>query len=216
MSILTELDKLDANMELLGERLLAASAADEVVGLLDFALGEGKSLSQDGLGDDGLLRIEGRAATYDLDRQNEAFMPGAFEAGVRKWIERGGILLWHHKYDQPLGVIEDARIDSKGLWIRGRLDNPEPGTEHASIWRRVKSGTVRGLSIGGIFKRKQTPQGPRIYEADIVECSLTPAPVQPDSLFTLTGKAVSTESVSSQLQQLSELVDLTEATVTKL
>jgi HK97 family phage prohead protease len=187
------------------------AGGDEVIGVLDFPL-EGKSVSSDSRG----LVVEGYAGGYGLDRGDEAFEPGAFEHSLERYMSTNPILCYHHKYDMALGVVEDARVDSRGLFIRARLDPPEPGTIFADIYRKVKSGTIKGFSVGGRFKRKQTPAGPRIYAAELVEISVTPLPMEPGSLFTVTGKAVGNESTAEQLAKLGELIETLETAAAKL
>lgn len=167
--------------------------------------------------EDGRLLIEGYAAGFDQDRKDEAFMPGAFEKGFEQFFKTNPILCYHHHYDQALGVVEEAKLDSKGLFVKARLDDPEPGTPLADVYNKVKSGTIKGFSVGGIFKRKMTPKGPRIYEADIAELSVTPLPMEPASLFALAGKAFGTEPDFEQLAtDLSNLLDEQAAVVEKL
>lgn len=168
---------------------------------------DGKAIASD----DGKLRVEGYAAGFDVDRQDEAFEKGAFEKGLQNFLKRGAPLLYHHHYDKSLGVVEDAHVDSKGLFLKAVLDNPEPGTELADVWNKVKSGSIKGFSVGGIFKRKQTPAGLRIHQADLVEVSITPVPVQPDTLFAVAGKAFSEDGPSAAelaaFETLSTMVD---------
>ena len=135
------------------------------------------------------LRIEGYAAGFDRDREGEAFERGVFDKGLEKYFERNPILCYHHHTDQALGVVEEAKLDGKGLFVKARLDDPEPNTPLADVYNKVKSGTIKGFSVGGIFKRKMTPHGPRIHTADIAEISVTPVPMEPGSLFELAGKA---------------------------
>lgn len=139
------------------------------------------------------LRIEGYAAGFDRDRENEAFERGVFDKGLEKYFQRNPILCYHHHTDQALGVVEEAKLDGKGLFVKAKLDDPEPGTPLADVWNKVKSGTIKGFSVGGIFKRKMTPHGPRIYNADVAEISVTPVPMEPGSLFALAGKAFGVE-----------------------
>lgn len=158
---------------------------------------------------DGKLRIEGYAAGFDVDRQDEAFIPGAFTKGLQNFLKRGAPLLYHHHYDKLLGTVEDVYIDSKGLFLKACLDDPEPGTELADVYNKVKSGSIKGFSVGGIFKRKQTPAGTRIYDADLVEVSITPVPVQRDTLFAVVGKAFGvSEPTSEQVAEFDKLVAL--------
>lgn len=169
----------------------------------DFGL-DGKAVTE--LADDGALRIEGYAADFTKDRQDEAFIPGAFEAGLDKYLNDNPILCYHHHYDQALGQVESAKLDGKGLYVKARLDAPEPGTEAADIFRKVKTGTIRGFSVGGMFHRKETPLGPRIHTADLAEISITPLPVGGANLFKLAGKAFGTEpDMAAAISALDEL-----------
>jgi HK97 family phage prohead protease len=213
MSVKRRLAALDARIAAAGLGLAQARLASAVaglnskgdagvLGLLDFPI-EGKAMPVA----DGLV-VEGYAAGFNVDRQDEAFQPDAsFEQSLRRYLSSNPILCYHHHYDQALGVVEDARVDSKGLFIRARLDTPEPGTELADVFRKVQSGTIKGFSIGGRFKRQQTPAGPRIYTAEIVEISITPLPVEPGSLFTVSGKAITTEPMAAQIEAFSEALD---------
>lgn len=142
---------------------------------------------------DGKLRIEGYAATLGLDRKDEAFLPGVFEKGLDKYFKDNPVLLYHHHYDQALGTVEEVKLDGKGLFVKAALDDPEPNTPLADVYNKVKSGTIKGFSIGGIFKRKMTPNGPRVHHADFAEISVTPLPLEAGSLFALAGKAFGAE-----------------------
>lgn len=151
------------------------------------------------------LRIEGYAAGFDRDRENEAFERGVFDKGLEKYFQRNPILCYHHHTDQALGVVEEAKLDGKGLFVKARLDDPEPGTPLADVYNKVKSGTIKGFSVGGIFQRKMTPKGPRIHTADVAEISVTPVPMEPGSLFALAGKAFGTdEDLDGALAALEE------------
>jgi HK97 family phage prohead protease len=125
----------------------------------DFALDADASVELEGKA----LRIEGYAAGFDRDREGEAFMPGVFDKGLEKYFKRNPVLCYHHHTDQALGVVEEAKLDGKGLFVKAKLDDPEPGTPLADVYNKVKSGTIKGFSVGGIFRRKMTPQGPRIH-----------------------------------------------------
>lgn len=161
---------------------------------------------------DGRLRIEGYAATLGLDRKDEAFLPGVFEKGLDKYFKDNPVLLYHHHYDQALGKVEECRLDGKGLFVKAVLDDPEPNTPLADVYNKVKSGTIKGFSIGGIFKRKMTPQGPRVHQADFAEISVTPLPLEPGSLFDLAGKAFgSDDRFERAISALNDLFDTLDA-----
>jgi HK97 family phage prohead protease len=173
----------------------------------DFALDAESRVELDGKA----LRIEGYAAGFNRDREGEAFMPGVFDKGLEKYFKRNPVLCYHHHTDQALGVVEDAKLDGKGLFVKARLDDPEPGTPLADVWNKVKSGTIKGFSVGGIFKRTMTPQGPRIHTADVAEISVTPVPMEPGSLFALAGKAFGSDTeLDDAISGLTELFDTLE------
>lgn len=152
---------------------------------LDFALDSNAHVELDGKA----LRIEGYAAGFNTDRENEAFLPGVFDRGLDKYFKSNPVLCYHHHTDQALGVVESAKLDGKGLFIKARLDDPEPNTPLADVYNKVKSGTIKGFSVGGIFRRKMTPAGMRIHSTDIAEISVTPVPMEAGSLFSVAGKA---------------------------
>lgn len=51
--------------------------------------------------DDGALIIEGFAATYDVDREDEAFLDGCFTRSLKAFLAGNAPLLWHHKMSEP-------------------------------------------------------------------------------------------------------------------
>lgn len=159
--------------------------------------------------DDGSLYIEGYASDFDVDRQDEAFEPGAFERGLDKYLTTNPILLYHHQSGTALGQVEEAKIDSKGMFIKARVDAPEPGTLIADYYRKIKNGTIRAFSVGGKFMRRMTPNGPRIFDVDLGEISVTPYPVNPRTLFAVAGKAFDGIEVQStdDLSEVDALLD---------
>lgn len=151
-----------------------------------FTLGEKAIATEEENGD---LIIEGLAADFGLDRQDEAFEPGAFEAGLKSYMESNPILLYHHKSDTALGQVTEANLTPDGLHVKARVDAPEPGTMIADYYRKIKNGTLRAFSVGGKFSRHMTPKGPRIFKCDMGELSITPYPVNPRTIFAVAGKA---------------------------
>lgn len=159
--------------------------------------------------DDGSVIIEGYASNFDIDRQDEAFEPGAFEDGVKAYMASNPVVLYHHKTDHAMGRVTDYRLDTKGLWVRAMLDAPEPHTPAADIVRKVKSGTIRAFSVGGKFYRRATAAGQRIFKTDLREISITPLGVNRTTLFAVAGKAFDTmENVEPETQEQLTLDDL--------
>jgi HK97 family phage prohead protease len=166
--------------------------ADDVSFSYDFTL-EGKAINE--VEDDGDLIIEGWAAQFEgLDRQNEQFAEGAFQRGIKAFLENGGSLCFHHKHEKVLGkVLELEEVEGKGLRMKARVDgaiktHPELGT----LYQQIKNGTLSGLSVGGFFKRAYTNHGPRIVDMDFTEVSVTGVPVDPHkpAFSVVAGKAL--------------------------
>lgn len=134
------------------------------------------------------LVIEGYASDFDEDRQDEAFEPGAFDRAIKSFMENP-VLLYHHDFAKALGRVLDLKRDGKGLFMKAVLDKPAPGSWAEDIYNKVRSGSIKGLSVGGRFHRKNTEAGPRIHRADLMEISVTPMPVNPRTLFAVAGKA---------------------------
>ena len=159
---------------------MSAPYATEAPFRWDFEL-ERKSIQETPSGD---VIVSGYASTWDEDRMLEAFEPGAFSAGWQRFLSTNPQVLWMHDYETPLGVVEDGRIDSKGLWVRCRLDAPAPGSRAEDILRRVVRGSIKAFSVGGRWLRHMTPKGMRIHTADVMEVSIASVPVNPYSLIT--------------------------------
>lgn len=137
--------------------------------------------------DDGALYIEGLAADFGLDRQDEAFEPGAFDNAMTEFMARNPVLLFHHQGDKALGQVEEWENRPEGVWVKARVDKPAAGSWAEDVYGKIKSRVIRSFSVGGIFHRRVGPDGrPRIHKADIAELSVTPLPVNPRTQFGLT------------------------------
>jgi len=152
----------------------------------DFAL-DGKSLDHT-VDDNGDLWIQGYASDFGVDRQEEAFEDNSFQRGLKTFLERNPIMLYHHQYDKALGQFTEAKVDERGLWVKGRVDAPAPGSWAEDVFNKIRKGTIRSFSVGGLFKRRMTKAGPRIYDVDLGEISVTPFPVNPRTTFSVIAK----------------------------
>ncbi len=99
--------------------------------------------------DDELRIIEGVASTPTPDRMGDVVDP----KGVS--FKTPLPLLWQHKADQPIGHVIDARVTSEGIAIKAQIAKGVlPRIDEA--WALIKSGLVRGLSIG--FRATKDPE----------------------------------------------------------
>ena len=80
------------------------------------------------------LVIEGYASCFgDADQGGDTVQPGAYAASLASG--RGVKMLWQHDVTQPIGVWDELREDTHGLWVKGRLldgvARPQLGFLHA-------------------------------------------------------------------------------------
>ncbi|BAJ50473.1 phage head maturation protease [Candidatus Caldarchaeum subterraneum] len=117
--------------------------------------------------------LEGVAATSDIDLEGDIFSEEVFKANAANLVGKP-ILLQHGRSqaigEQAVGQIIDAKhIPGKGLWIKAGIYKA-----FGDVWRMVKNGFLRFLSIGGYVKRVRFHDKYReIEEAEITEVSLT-------------------------------------------
>lgn len=181
------------------------------VDVADFEFGFTLDRKADVSETDDTIIIEGYASDFEVDRQDEAFEPGAFQKALDDYMQNP-VLLYHHKKDTALGAINEARLDKKGLWVRAQVPKPDEGTTLSNYYNQIKAGVLRGFSVGGRFMRRMTPDGPKIFKADLREISVTPLPVNPRTLFAVAGKAfVDDEPTETQDPDLKGLVEKLDA-----
>ena len=113
-------------------------------------------------------------------------------------------------------MLDLKEVEGKGLWMKARVDKQEESSPLHYIYNGIKKGSMKGLSVGGFFKRKWTELGRRIADMDFTEISVTPVPVHTKTGFAVVaGKALEgmeapadAETVNpDELQQLEGLVN---------
>lgn len=91
--------------------------------------------------DDEQRLIEGIATTPSTDRMEDVIESEGAE------FKLPIPLLWQHRHDQPIGHVLSANVSPDGIHITARIAKGVlPRIEEA--WTLIKSGLVRGLSIG--------------------------------------------------------------------
>lgn len=151
---------------------------------LDFGLND-ESIRLDG----DTLFISGRASTWDLDRDGEAFAPFAFQRSLTNYM-RNPVVLWSHQWSVPLGVTTRAEVKRDGLHVTVALPRPERGTEEYRIWDLARRGMLRAFSVGGKGLARKVVNGVRtILDWDLREISLCPVGVNPNALAPMSAQA---------------------------
>lgn len=111
------------------------------------------------------LRIQGYAALFDrVDRAGDVFRSGVFADAVPVPVplQHGGA---------PVGEIWAIGEDARGLWIEACVVDPD-------VARMVRSGALRGLSVG--YRALAARQGAwrEVLRARLAEVSLVAVPMQ--------------------------------------
>lgn len=122
----------------------------------------------------------GYAAIFSTpDAGRDVLTPGAF----RETLDRGRPpLLWQHRTDQPVGVIERLEEDQRGLRLVGRLTLDARGGREARAL--MKSGALSGLSIGYAPRRASLDKARRLRRleaVELIEISLVTLPMHPEA-----------------------------------
>lgn len=162
--------------------------------MFGFAIG-GKALTDESVTveENGDLLIEGYAAVWEGDdRQGENFAPGAFERASKAFLEAGGPLCYHHKGDHQLGQVTYLQEDDKGLQFKARVDGVcAQDPKLTRIYHQIKNKTMRGVSVGGFFKRAIIAGKQKIADMDFSEISVTGVPMHTGPSFAVVaGKAL--------------------------
>lgn len=135
--------------------------------------------------DDGL--VSGLAWKFGTpDRIGDWIEPGAFK-GVKLPIP----MLFGHDMNDPVGTWDVAEEKADGLHITGKLlvDDVARAREVRAL---VKSGAVRGISIGFVTRKAQarTGGGRTIKSLELLEASLVTIPMHADAKVTSAKSAV--------------------------
>ncbi len=181
----------------------------------------------------GDLIFEGLAAPITADDEDEAFEEKALSNAIDEFMAGNRPLLYNHT-GLALGSVEHLEHrPGVGLWMKARVVKPEPGTEAADIFNKVKRNAIRGISTAGRFWRRAVSDGEksgdplqekfRIWKARFREISLTPIPVHPDALGTVAQKSfadldreLQLELTADQREAISRAVRRYHAAVTRV
>jgi HK97 family phage prohead protease len=134
----------------------------------------------------GTAGFEGYASLFNArDGVDDVVAPGAFAASLRRRGAAGVRMLYQHFAHEPIGVWDEVREDSRGLYVRGSLTlDVERARDALALMR---DGALGGLSIG--FKtqraRRDSTTGVRtLLEVDLWEISVVTFPLLPNAAVT--------------------------------
>jgi len=131
------------------------------------------------------------------DRVNDWIEPGAFK-GVKMPLP----ILFGHDMNDPVGTWDTATEKSDGLHLTGKLlvDDVTRAREVAAL---VKSGAVRGISIGFITKKASARSGGgrSIKSLELLEASLVTIPMHPGARVTSAKSAIQALAIADAIQR---------------
>lgn len=101
--------------------------------------------------------------------------------------------LWQHKYDKPIGQVVSAEVKDDGIHVEIQLADPDDMQSETlkerliEAWDSIKSGLVRGLSIGfnGIeYEPIPNTWGFKYVKWDWLELSAVTVPANQEATIT--------------------------------
>ena len=132
--------------------------------------------------------FEGYASIFNnKDLGNDVIKQGAFSKSIYSKKPRQIKLLYQHKTDEPIGVIDSLEEDKKGLKIKGRL---AMGTQKGKeVYELMKMGALDSMSIGyklspEDYKYSEKLKKRTINNLDLMEVSMVTFPMNPRAKIT--------------------------------
>jgi HK97 family phage prohead protease len=133
------------------------------------------------------VEIEGYASTKDKDRGKDIVEPTAFKNALDLYMTNPVVLL-QHDTDKPIGLVTQATIDSKGLYVKAKITEDTDG-----VFSKLKNKVLRAFSIGYRIKdyeinEVKDDQGDVtgweqiIKDLELFEISLVSIPMNPYAL----------------------------------
>lgn len=131
---------------------------------------------------DKFFYFNGYGSTYgNIDSHNDIVVRGAFDESIAKDYPT---LLWVHDDTEPLGIFEEVRSDSKGLFVVGKMPKADTLVSGRVI-PQIDVGSVRAMSIGYIVQEWYYENDVRyITKCRLVEISLLPKGSNGNALVT--------------------------------
>ena len=127
--------------------------------------------------------IKGIATTQTLDRDGDIVEPSGAEFALPIPF------LWQHQRDKPIGEVVAAAVTDKGIEVEIHLakinENGKLKERLDEAWHSIKSGLVKGLSIG--FRGKEyarTESGIHFTQWDWHELSAVTIPANSEATIT--------------------------------
>ncbi len=136
----------------------------------------------------GADEFEGYASLFGVpDGAGDIVQRGAFAASLRRRPPPNVRMLYQHSATEPLGVWDEIKEDSRGLYVRGHLVlDVQRAREVRSLFAE---GALDGLSIGfRTVRAKRAGSGRLLSEIELWEISVVTFPLLAGSAVTAVGR----------------------------
>lgn len=151
--------------------------------------------------------VEGYASTFgNIDLAGDVIAPSAFTKTLKQRSQPVRFL-WQHDTREPIGVIEELKVDKKGLWFRARYDDTTRGQDAR---KSMLNGSTDSFSIGfRLISWKMETRDEReimvITEAALVEVSQVTFPC--NELANMTAVKAAPEGTQLSPEMMALLTD---------
>lgn len=144
--------------------------------------------------------IEGYASVETLDSQDEIISKEALAEALDSYMANPIIRYMHQP--QPIGKAVEARVDSKGLWIKAYISKNTKIAKEA--WGLIEEGILKSFSIGGklvkfvdYYDKLMNKNVRKITKMALKEISVVDIPANPESFFSVAKRLMEENSMES-------------------
>ncbi len=134
--------------------------------------------------------LEGYASVKGVvDSYGDVVADGAYR-NLDRFVSEGFVSIGHAHGQTPIGLIEAAKEDERGLWVRMRFHStPEAQAARTVASERMGAGKTVGLSIGYIandwsFEERDGRRVRVLTSVDVKEFSIVTLPAARDAVVT--------------------------------
>ena len=146
--------------------------------------------------------ITGYISTDDLDLYNDIVTRDCMSS-MMKQIEENNITLdydhevwrkptgaFQHGTQLPVGKVVNAKLDSRGLWVRVQLNKDSP--KFSNLWHSVKNGFLNAFSIAfkplkAVNKQIGSAKVRLLDDLKLINIALTGAPINSNAVIESVG-----------------------------
>jgi hypothetical protein len=161
--------------------------------------------------------VEGYASTIDQDKAGEIISISAQEDIYNQlvgesitldlehelWYDDSGQIMPRPSNDKiPIAKVVDARIDSRGVWIKAELN--QNLSKFSEVWGSIKDGFLKAFSVAFYPVKKA---GNIIQKLNLVNITLTGSPVNPNATFSATLKSASAYLSSEKTKEENNMTE---------